>query len=95
MLGDAASGLSALAGGSLALGANLIVLPRMFGRYDARHPEHLLGRFYGAAMMRLLFAGIVLAALIVGFESLKLAPLIGAYLAVQVLTPLMVDRVAR
>jgi ATP synthase protein I len=92
--GAAAAG-SALLGGVTAAAANALVAMRVFGRYEAQAPAKLVARFYGAELLKLLFVGLVFGGVFAWVEGLNVAALFGAFILVQVLPLLLVNRLAR
>ena len=95
LFADGIAALSALIGGSTAAAGNALVARRVFGPYDAREPGRLLGRFYGAEILKLLFIALVFGAVFARVEQVNVGVLFGAFVVVQVLPLLLVNRLAR
>lgn len=89
-----AAGMSALLGGLIATVANALFAVAVFGRYEAQEPGRLVARFYGAELLKLLVTALAFAAAFVWLEQLNVVALLGAFLLVQVLPPLLANRVA-
>lgn len=88
-------GLYALLGGATATIANTLFAAWVFGRYSAQEPGQLLARFYVAELIKMAFVAAAFAALIIWADPLSPAALFGAFFVVQVLPPLLANRVAR
>ncbi len=83
---------SAAAGAGACLLANWYFAYRVFQRYQAREPGHLLARIYGAELAKI---AIVLAVFGLAFallDDLKPLALFGAYLAVQLVPAVLAQR---
>ena len=87
-------GLSAFLGGATALGANSLFAYWVFGRYRADEPGKLVGQFYGGELLKLGFVVIAFAAVIILLDPLSPLALFGAFFVVQVLPPLLANRIA-
>jgi len=87
-------GLFALIGGAIATAANALFAYWVFGRYKAAEPGRLVGQFYGGEMLKLGFTALAFAVVIIGFESLSPLALFGAFFVVQVLPPMLANRIA-
>jgi ATP synthase protein I len=87
-------GLFAFLGGATAVSANALFAYWVFGRYSAGEPERLVGQFYGGELLKLAFVGIAFAAVIKLFDPLSPLALFGAFFVVQVLPPLLANRIA-
>ena len=66
----------------------------MFGRYRASAPGQLVFQFYGGELLKLASIAMAFAAVIVWADPLHPVPLFGAFLIVQVLPPLLANRIA-
>ena len=66
----------------------------VFGRYRAAQPGKLVAQFYGGELLKLAFVALVFAVVIIWVEPLSPLPLFGAFFVVQVLPPLLANRVA-
>jgi ATP synthase protein I len=88
------AGFSALLGGVTATAANALFAAWVFGRYQAQEPGKLVARFYGAELLKLLFIALAFAAAFIWVKPLSVLALFGAFLVVQVLPPLLANRVA-
>ncbi len=87
-------GKSALLGGAIATAANALFAVWVFGRYEAREPGKLAARFYGAELFKLLFVALAFAVVFISVKSVSVPALLSAFLLVQVLPPLLANRVA-
>jgi F0F1-type ATP synthase assembly protein I len=87
-------GLFALIGGAIATAANALFAYWVFGRYKAAEPGRLVGQFYGGEMLKLGFTALMFAVVIIGFESPSPLALFGAFFVVQVLPPMLANRIA-
>jgi ATP synthase protein I len=87
-------GLFALIGGSTATIANGLFAYWVFGRYRAAEPGRLVSQFYGGELLKLVFIGVAFALAIVWMEPLRPLALFGAFFVVQVLPPLLANRIA-
>jgi ATP synthase protein I len=88
------AGLFALVGGATATIANALFAYWVFGRYRAAEPGKLLAQFYGGELLKLAFIAVVFAAVIIWLEPLRPLALFGAFFVVQVLPPLLANRIA-
>ena len=86
--------LFALIGGATALIANALFAFWVFGRYRAGEPGKLLSQFYGGELLKLGFIALAFAAVIIWFDPLSPLALFGAFFVVQVLPPLLANRIA-
>jgi ATP synthase protein I len=77
-------------GGLIAAMANGYFALRTFSRYRAQNPERLAGRLLGAEVQKLLLTGLMFVLAIVYITPLSIGALLGSYLVVQVLVPLVV-----
>ena len=87
-------GLFAFLGGATAAGANALFAYWVFGRYRADQPGKLVGQFYGAEILKLAFVALAFAAMIKLLDPLSPLALFGAFFVVQVLPPLLANRLA-
>jgi len=87
-------GLFALLGGAIATLANAVFAYWVFGRYQAGQPGKLVSQFYGGELIKLAFVAAAFAATILTLDPLSPVALFGAFLAVQVLPPLLANRIA-
>ena len=87
-------GLYALIGGATALIANALFAYWVFGRYRAAEPGKLIGQFYGGELLKLGFVALAFAAVIILSDALSPLALFGAFFVVQVLPPLLANRIA-
>jgi ATP synthase protein I len=87
-------GFFAFVGGATATGANALFAYWVFGRYRAGEPGKLVGQFYGGELLKLAFVVIAFAAVIELFDPLSPLALFGAFFVVQVLPPLLANRIA-
>jgi len=86
---------SALIGGVTATLANAVFAMLVFGRYHARDPDKLVFRFYGAELLKLLVIALTFAVVFVWVKPLSLFALFGTFLLVQIVPPLLANKVAR
>lgn len=87
-------GLFALLGGVIATAANALFAHWVFGRYRAAEPGRLVGQIYGGELLKLVFIAAAFAAVVIGFEDLSPFALFGAFFVVQVLPPMLANRIA-
>ncbi|MBT8428601.1 MAG: ATP synthase subunit I [Gammaproteobacteria bacterium] len=87
-------GCFAFVGGATATGANALFAYWVFGRYRAGEPGKLVGQFYGGELLKLAFVVIAFAAVIKLLDPLSPLALFGAFFVVQVLPPLLANRIA-
>ncbi|MGB5451796.1 MAG: ATP synthase subunit I [Sedimenticolaceae bacterium] len=87
-------GLFAFLGGATATGANALFAYWVFGRYRADQPGKLVGQFYGGELLKLAFVAIAFAAMIKLLDPFSPLALFGAFFVVQVLPPLLANRIA-
>jgi len=88
------TGLLAFVGGATATFANALFAFWVFGRYRADEPGRLVSRFYGGELLKLLFIVASFAVAVVWLDPLSPLALFGAFFVVQVLPPLLANRVA-
>jgi ATP synthase protein I len=87
-------GLFALIGGATALIANAVFAYWVFGRYRAAEPGKLVGQFFGGELLKLGFVALAFAAVIILSDALSPLAMFGAFFVVQVLPPLLANRIA-
>ena len=88
------TGLFALVGGATATIANALFAYWVFGRYRAAEPGRLVSQFYGGELLKLAFIAAMFAAVVLWFDPLSPLALFGAFFVVQVLPPLLANRIA-
>ncbi|WP_078121832.1 ATP synthase subunit I [Thiosocius teredinicola] len=88
------AGFFALLGGATATIANALFAYWVFGRYRAGEPGKLVSQFYGGEFIKLAFIAAVFAVVIIWFDPLSPLALFGAFFVVQVLPPLLANRIA-
>jgi ATP synthase protein I len=88
------AGLFAFVGGATATLANALFAYWVFGRYRAGEPGRLVAQFYGAEIIKLGFIAAAFAAVIIWLDPLSPVALFGAFFVVQVLPPLLANRIA-
>ncbi|WP_057955287.1 ATP synthase subunit I [endosymbiont of Ridgeia piscesae] len=81
---------SALTGSLIATFANAFSASRIFVHYRAQESSKILARIYGTELQKLLLTGMMFAAAVILVDPLNIAVVLGAYLFVQVLIPLLV-----
>jgi ATP synthase protein I len=87
-------GLFALLGGATATIANALFAFWVFGRYRAAEPGKLVSQFYGGELLKLAFIAAAFAAAVIWLDPLSPLALFGAFFVVQVLPPLLANRIA-
>ena len=87
-------GLFALVGGATATIANALFAYWVFGRYHAADAGKLVSRFYGGELLKLAFIATAFAAVIILLDPISPLALFGAFFVVQVLPPLLANRIA-
>ena len=83
---------SGLIGGLIATLANAVFAAGIFVRYRAQEPAKLVGRFYGAELVKLALTAFLFAGVFLWVEPLSPGALFGVYLLVQ-FTPMLVANV--
>mgnify|MGYP000600323104 FL=1 len=73
-------------GGFTATVGNLLFARTLFGHYSASEPGLILGRIYGAEIVKLLVMVLIFAAVIKWYESLEILAMLGVWMVVH-LTP--------
>ena len=87
-------GLFALIGGMIALAANGLFALWVFGRYRASEPGKLVFQFYGGELLKLGFIALAFAAVIIFTDPISPLAFFGAFFVVQVIPPLLANRIA-
>jgi ATP synthase protein I len=85
--------LSAFMGGMIAALANGYFAWRSFAHYRAQQPERIARRMLGAEIQKLLLTGLMFLLAIRYITPLSIGALLGGYLIVQVVIPLVVTLV--
>ena len=98
LIAIAAIGVVSLFGDNIrklfATSANALFAYWVFGRYRAAEPGKLAAQFYGAELLKLAFIALAFAVVIIGSDPLSPLALFGAFFVVQVLPPLLANRIA-
>jgi ATP synthase protein I len=81
---------SALAGGMIAAVANALFAGRIFADYRAQEPQLLLMRLYGAELLKLVLVGVLFGGAYLWIEPLSPGALLGAFLVVYLVPPVIV-----
>ncbi len=81
---------SGAVGGMIAALANGYFAFRVFVRYRAQQPEQIARRMLGAEIQKLLLTGLMFVVAIRFITPLSMGALLGGYLIVQVVVPLVV-----
>lgn len=84
-----------LIGGTAAWLGNAMLALWVFGRYRAQEPGSIVARFYGGELIKIVTIMAVFVAAIKGFDDFDPIAVFGAFLVVQVLPPLLANRIAR
>ena len=95
LLIDTTAARDALIGGLAAVLGSAVFAFWVFGRYSAKEPGQIVARFYGGELLKIVAIVIVFAAAMKGLDDLNPVALFGAFLVVQVLPPLLANRIAR
>jgi ATP synthase protein I len=82
--------LSGVVGGLIAATANGFFAYRSFTHYRAEEPQKIAGRMFGAEIQKLIITGLMFGLTIVTITPLSIGALLGCYLLVQVVVPLIV-----
>ena len=88
------AGISALIGGATATVANAVFAIGVFARYRAQEPGKLVARFYGAELLKLLIVALAFGVVFAWVKPLHIVALFSAFLVVQIVPPMLVNRVA-
>lgn len=86
--------LFALLGGAIATVANALFARWVFGAYRAAEPGRLVSRFYVGEVIKLGFVVTAFVTVFARLEPLNPVALFGAFFVVQVLPPLLANRIA-
>jgi ATP synthase protein I len=86
--------LIAFIGGVTATMANALFAFWVFGRYKAGEPGKLAGQFFGGEFLKLGFVAAVFAAAIMWLEPFSPLAFFGAFFVVQVVPPMLANRLA-
>ena len=81
---------SGLIGGLIAASANALAAVKVFTRYRAQDPGKVLGRLFGAELSKLLYTAALFAVAFVSVKPLSAGALLGTYLFIQAMVPLIV-----
>ncbi len=90
LLFGAVVALSGLMGGLIAALANGYFAIRAFAPYRAQEPGRIASRMFGAEIQKLLLTGLMFVLVIKFITPLSIGALLGAYLFIQVVIPLVV-----
>ena len=83
-----------LVGGSAAWLGSAVFAAWVFGPYRAQQPGRIVARFYGGEVLKIVAIVLVFAAAMRGLEDLNPVAVFSAFLIVQVLPPLLANRIA-
>lgn len=86
-------GLFALIGGATATLANGIFAWFVLGRYQAAEPGRIVGQFYAAELLKLVVIVTAFVLAMLWLEPVSPLALFGAYFVVQVIPPLLANRI--
>jgi F0F1-type ATP synthase assembly protein I len=86
--------IAALLGGAIATIANALFAVWVFGRYRADEPGKLTSQFYGGEFLKLGFIAIAFAVVIIWLKPLSPLAFFGAFFFVQVVPPMLANRLA-
>lgn len=81
---------SGLIGGMVSAAVNTMMARMIFVPYRAQNPAEVLARMFGAEMQKLLLTGAFFAVAIFTIHSLSVGALLGTYLFVQIVVPMIV-----
>lgn len=81
---------SGFAGGMIAALANGYFAYRSFAHYRAQEPGRVAQRMLGAEIQKLLLTGLMFAIAIITITPLSIGALLGGYLFIQLVVPLVV-----
>ena len=84
----------ALIGGAAAAIGSALFAYWVFGRYRAQDPGQIVARFYGGEVLKIAAIVLVFAAAMKGLDDLNPVAMFGAFFVVQVLPPLLANRIA-
>lgn len=82
-------------GGFAAAGGNGVFSYWVFGPYNAKKPGRLVSQFYNGELIKIVFIVIVFAIAMKGLSDLKPIALFMAFFVVQVLPPMLANKIAR
>ena len=82
----------AIGGSAACLGGALLAWWAL-GRYRAQDPGRVVARFYGGEVIKIVGVVLVFAMAIRGLDDLNPVAMFGAFLIVQVLPPLLANRI--
>ena len=85
----------AFIGGLAALAGSAVFALWVFGRYRAQEPGRIVANFYGGELIKILVVVAIFASAMYGLPDLHPLAFFSAFLMVQVLPPLLANRVAR
>jgi len=96
LLIDLPTARDAFIGGAAAALGSAVFAVWVFGRYSAQEPGQMVARFYGGELIKIIVIVVVFAAAMKGLgNDLNPVAMFGAFLVVQVLPPLLANRIAR
>ena len=81
---------SGLIGGMISASVYTLTAHKIFVPYRAQNPVEVLARMFGAEIQKLLLTGAFFAVAIFTIHSLSVGALLGTYLFIQVLVPMIV-----
>lgn len=84
----------AFIGGLAALAGNAVFALWVFGRYRAQQPGRIVANLYGGEVIKILVVVAIFAAAMYGLPDIHPLTFFSAFLMVQVLPPLLANRVA-
>ena len=85
----------ALIGGVAASGGSALFAYWVFGRYSAQQPGQLVSQFYSGELIKIVFIVFVFGLAMKGLEDLNPVALFAAFFVVQVLPPMLANKIAR
>jgi len=85
----------ALIGGLAASGGSALFAYWVFGRYNAKQPGQLVSQFYSGELIKIIFIVAVFALAMKGLDDLNPVALFAAFFVVQVLPPMLANKIAR
>jgi len=88
------SARDAFIGGAAAVIGSVFFAFWTFGRYRANEPGRLLARFYGGEVMKIVVILAIFGAAMNWLENLNPIALFGAFFVVQILPPLLANKIA-
>jgi ATP synthase protein I len=86
-------GLFALIGGATATLANGMFAWLVLGRYEAAEPGRIVGQFYAAEFLKLVAIVTAFVLAMLWLDPVSPLALFGAYFVVQVIPPLLANRI--